>query len=135
MSLKSKRKKFVEARSPLSDEEFLSRVSVRPEWRGFALAARQALGRVCQIPADRIYSEDNPDSLAELTFLDWDDMNVVMELEELLNIPLGDPGNDFPRFLFGRFFWRKWPGPKTVAEWAAQVAEHVHLKQNATTSS
>jgi hypothetical protein len=135
MSLKSKRKRFVDSRPPLSDEDFLSRTSVRPEWRGFALAAREALGRVCQIPADRIYSEDDPESLAELALLDWDDMNVVIELEQLLRVPLGDPGDDFPRFLPGRFFWRKWPAPKTVGEWAGRVAEHVRSKQDEKTTS
>ena len=126
---------MVEGRSPLSDEDFLSRTSVRPEWRGSALAAREALGRVCHIPADRIYAEDVPESLAELVFLDWDDTNVIVELEQLLHVPLGEPGDDFPRFLPGRFFWRKWPAPKTVGEWAARVAEHVHSKQNARTTS
>jgi len=85
------------------------------------------LGLVCQIPADRIYPEDDPERLAELCF-GWDDLEVIMQLEELLHIPLDDPQDDFPRFLFGRFFWRKWPGPKTVGAWAAKVAEHLHLK-------
>jgi hypothetical protein len=134
MSAKSKRK-VIEGRPSLSDEEFLSRINVRPEWGGFALAAREALGRVCRIPADHIYAEDDPQSLAELAFLDWDDMGVVLELEQLLHVPLGDPGDDFPRFLPGRFFWRKWPAPRTVGEWAARVAEHVHSKQNAKTTS
>lgn len=134
MSLKSKRKQMVEGRPPLSDDDFLSRTRVRPEWRGFVLAAREALGRVCHIPADRIYSEDAPQSPAELVFLDWDDTNVVMELEQLLHVPLGER-DDFPRFLPGRFFWLTWPAPKTVGEWAARVAQHVHSKQHARTTS
>jgi transposase len=47
----------------------------------------------------------------------------LLELEELLLIPVGDPVSDFPRFLSGRFFWRKWPGPKTVGEWTTLVAK------------
>jgi hypothetical protein len=134
MSLKSKRQKFVGARSPLSDPDFAAGVGLQPERSNLAIAAREALGRICQIPASQIYPDDDPALLAELVW-DWDDMAVILELEELLHIPLGQPGSDFPRFLYGRFFWRKWPGPKTVGEWAAQVADHVHSKHNANTTS
>src|SRR3954447_8115397 len=132
MSLKSKRQKFVEDRAALSDEKFLSRCPAGAP--GFALIAREALGRVCQIPADRIYADDKPETLAELAG-DWDDLAVILELEAILHIPFGDTGDDFPRFLPGRFFWRKWPAPKSVGEWAARVAEHVHLKQDAKATS
>jgi hypothetical protein len=132
MSLKSKRQNFVKDRAALADEEFLSRCAAGAP--RFALAAREALGGVCQIPADRIYPEDNPEMLAQLVG-DWDDLSVILELEATLHISLGDAGDDFPRFLPGRFFWRKWPAPKSVGEWAALVAEHVHLKQDAKTAS
>lgn len=130
MSLNSKRQRFVEGRRALSDCDFLSRTSAPPEWQRFALAAREALGRVCQIPPDRIYPEDDPEVLAELAG-DWDDLRLILQLEELLHPPLDDRGDDFPNFLCGRFFWIKWPGPKTVGEWATRVAEHVHSIHNA----
>src|SRR4051794_41069001 len=122
MSLKSKRQNFVKDRASLAGEEFLSRCASSASH--FALAAREALGRVCQIPVDRIYPEDNPEMLAQLA-RDWDDLAVILELEAILHIQLGDSGDDFPRFLPGRFFWRKWPAPKSVGEWAARVAEHI----------
>jgi hypothetical protein len=134
MSPKSKRGKFVEGRTPLSGEEFALRVGALAERQPFVLAARTALGRVCHVPESHIYPEDNPERLAELVW-DWDDLGVILELERLLHISVGDPGEDFPRFLFGRFFWRKWPGPKSVGEWTMQVAEHIYARAKARTTS
>jgi len=118
----------------LSDDDFALRVGAPPERQAFVLAARSALGRVCNIPESRIYPEDQPERLAELVW-DWDDTGVVLELEQLLYVSVGDPRNGFPRFLSGRFFWRKWPGPKSVGQWTAQVAEHIHERAHPKTTS
>src|SRR5712671_6491048 len=127
MSLKSKREKFVGSKTALSDDDFVSGLSMRPECQKFALAAREALGRICQVPPSHIHPDDKPEFLAELVW-DWDDMALVLEMEQLLHVPIGGAAENFPRLIPGRFFWRKWPGPKTVGEWTAQVAEHVYLK-------
>jgi hypothetical protein len=130
MSLKSKRERFVESRMPLSGEEFALRVGVSAERQPFVVAARAALGRVCHIPESQIYANDVPECLAELAG-DWDDLRVILELEQLLHVSIDDSGHDFPRFLFGRFFWRKWTGPKSVGEWTTQVAEHLYANAQA----
>jgi hypothetical protein len=134
MSLKSKRQEFIGRTTALPDDDFISRLRIRPECQSFALAAREALGRICQVPPSHIHPEDKPELLAELVW-DWDDMAVILEMEQLLHVPLGGHAEDFPRFIPGRFLWRKWPGPKTIGDWAAQVAEHVHLKLNANTTN
>jgi hypothetical protein len=93
-----------------------------PELWSFAAAARHVLGRKCQVPASHIYPEDKPELLAQLAG-DWDDMEVILELEELLQVPLGNLGDDFPPFLSVRFFWHKCPGAKSVGDWITRVAE------------
>lgn len=131
--MKSKREGFLAGRSALSDEEFALRTGVPFDMRHLVLAARQALATVCQIPATHIYPDDCPEAIAALV-TDWDDLNVVLRLEELIHVSIADPGEDFPRFLSGRFFLRKWPGPKSVGEWVVQVAHHVHANKDATNS-
>ena len=128
------REKFVEGRTPLLGDEFALRVGAPAERQAFVLAARATLGRVCHVPESHIYPEDDPERLAELVW-DWDDMAVILELEQLLHVSVGDRGDDFPRFLFGRFLWRKWPGPKSVGEWTMQVAEHIYARAQARTTS
>src|SRR5690242_5272029 len=120
MSLKSTREKFIESRTPLSGNDFALRVGASPERQALVLAARSALGRVCHVPESHIYPEDQPERLAELVW-DWDDTGVVLQLEQLLHVSLDDPADGFPRFLAGRFFWRRWPGPKSVGQWTAGV--------------
>src|SRR4051812_40241940 len=103
MSLKSKRENFVGSRTALSRVEFALRLGAPAERQAFVVAARAALGRVCHVPESQIYPDDDPQRLAELVG-DWDDLQLILELEQLLHISVGDSGHDFPRFLLGRFF-------------------------------
>jgi hypothetical protein len=121
MFAKLHRKKFVSDRAPLSDTKFLSRPGVRPELQRFALVAREALARVCHVPATSFYPEDPPASVLKLLSFDWDDLNVSMELEQILGISIQD---DTPPFLGQRFFcFYKKQGPQTIGEWCVRVAE------------
>jgi hypothetical protein len=130
MPLKSNRDKFSEARPPLPDSEFVARLSAPPELLRFLNAAREALGRVCQIPASSIYPEDQPQALEKLVMV-WDDLNVILELETLLGASLASAQDGFPGFLTTRFFWHGRPGPHTIGQWAVQVAEHLHSRFHA----
>jgi hypothetical protein len=126
MFTRTHRKKFVDGRSPLSDAEFAVKSSVRPELHRIVAAAREALARVCHIPATMIYPEDLPESLQKLTFDGWDDAAVVIELESVLSIPIE---RELPRFVGGRFFWRHSPGASSVGDWCRRVAEDLQSIQ------
>jgi len=117
MSLKSKRQRFVEGRRALSDCDFLSRTSVPPEWQGFRSVAREAAGEFVRSLRTAFIRKMIQRFWFKLTG-DWEDLVHIFLL--------ATPETTFPNFLSGRFFWRKWPGPKTVGEWATRVAEHVH---------
>jgi hypothetical protein len=67
-------------------------------------------------------------ALKLLTF-DWDDLDVVLELEEILGFPVGD---EIPRFLGWRFLWRGEAGPRTIGEWCVRVAEHLQSRYSET---
>jgi hypothetical protein len=129
MFAKLHRKKFVGGRAPLSDEEFLSQLAVRPELRRFAVATREALGRVCSVPASAFYPTDTPAATLKLLTFDWDDVGVALELEHVLGFSVGD---EIPRFLGWRFFWRGEAGPQTVGEWCIQVAEYLQSRYSET---
>jgi len=118
------RKKFVSGRAPRSDEEFASRVGARPELHRLVAAAREALARVCHLPAPLIYPEDAPASIAQMVG-DWDDLAVALELESALGITVDE---QFPHFLGWRFFWRGEAGPHTVGEWAIRVSEYLESR-------
>ena len=83
--------------------------------------AREALARVCRVPASVIYPEDAPASLVRLVG-DWDDLGVALELEAAFGISIDEP---LPRFVGWRFFWRGEAGPLTVGEWTVRVAEYL----------
>ena len=125
MFAKLHRKKFVSDRTPLSDTEFLSRLGVRRELHRFIAAAREALARVCHVPASTLYPDDKPTSLLRLLTWDWDDLGVILELEALLGIQIE---GEIPRFLMSRCFWRGEPGPPTIGEWCIRVAEHLQSR-------
>ena len=121
MFTRLQRKRFSESRTPLSDDEFVSALSVPPHLRRFVVTAREALGSVCRVPAAVIRPDDAPSSLARLTG-DWDDLAIVMELESRLATPI----RELPQCLSGRFFWYSRPGPRTVGEWTVSVAQSLH---------
>jgi hypothetical protein len=118
------RKRFCEGRTPLSDAEFESRLSVPEASHRLVAGAREALARVCHVPASLIYPEDAPTSLVRLVG-DWDDLGVALELEKVFRISIDE---QLPRFLGWRFFWRGEAGPRTVGEWAIRVAEYLESR-------
>lgn len=123
MFAKLHRRRLVKGRAPLSDDEFVSRVGVRPELHYFIVAAREAVARVCRVPSSFLFPEDKPESIVKLVTFDWDDLGVVMEMEGILGFAIGD---EVPRFIGWRFFWRGEPGPKTFGAWCVRVAEYIH---------
>ncbi len=129
MFAKIHRNKFVRDRAPLSNDEFVSRVGARPELHRFIAASREAIARICRVPATLLYPDDAPESVVKLATFDWDDVSVAIELEDILGFAVGD---DTPRFLGWRFFWRGKPGPRTVGEWCIRVAEHLQARHSET---
>jgi hypothetical protein len=127
MFARNHRNKLINNRISLSDEEFNSRIAARTELHQIIIATREALARICQVPAGFIYPDDKPESVLKLVTLDWDDIAVVMELEEILNIEIADDAN-FPSFLGQRFFWWAKPGPCSISEWCVNVAEYIYTK-------
>jgi hypothetical protein len=123
------RKKFVSGREPLSDADFLLRLNPRRELHCFVAAAREALARVCDVPPTALYPNDTPASVVKLMTFDWDDLNAILELEQILGIAIE---GDIPRFLGWRFFWRGEAGPQTIGEWCVRVAEHLHSRYGET---
>jgi hypothetical protein len=118
------RKRFSGGRTPLSDAEFMLKLGVSEESHLFVARAREALARVCHIPASVIYPEDAPASLVRLVG-DWDDLVVALELEAVLGISIDE---QLPRFIGWRFFWRGEAGPRTVGEWAIRVAQYLESR-------
>src|SRR5258706_5630328 len=118
------RKRFCEGRTLLSDAEFISRLGVPEGSHRFVAGAREALARVCYIPASVICPEDAPASLARLVG-DWDDLGVALELEAAFGIFIDER---LPRVNGWRFFWRGEAGPRTVGEWAVRVAEYLESR-------
>ncbi len=118
---KSPRRKAMERRAAMSDADFLQAIGAPAELARPILAARRAVGRICRLAPETIYPEDNPQRLANLCPLDWDDAQFALEFEGELGIELGN--DSLPRFLSGRFFWRKWPGSKSFGEWVVLVAK------------
>lgn len=129
MFAKLHRRQFVSGRVPLSDAEFALRLGVRPELHRFMAAARESLARVCRVPASSLHPDDAPESLLKLLTCDWDDVGLIMELEQILGIPIED---EIPHFLGRRFFWSGETGPQTIGEWSVRVAEHLQSRQSQT---
>ena len=134
MFLKSRRRKFVEQRTALADEDFVREVGARPEVARFVTAARRAVAEICHVPSGAIHPADAPATLAGLATLDWDDLQVVMSVESELGVSLGE-ALDAPRFLPGRFFWRSWSAPETFGEWVVQFAEWANKSLHATAAA
>ena len=116
------RRKFVVSREPLSDEEFCSRSGASPELWGLVVATREAMARICHVPASSLYPDDLPENTGKLAEFDWDDGSVVLELEEILGCEVHE---DLPQFLGRRFFWHSEPGPRTLGEWCVRVAQEL----------
>lgn len=126
MFTNTQRQRFTDGRSPLPDTEFAAKIGVRSELHRFATAAREALARVCHVPATMIYPEDSPESLQRLIFDGWDDLAVILELESILGIAVE---RELPRFVGWRFFIRGESGASSVGEWCRRVAEDLQSIQ------
>lgn len=126
MFAKVQRERLVSSRAPLSDADFSSRLGVRPELQRFAVAAREALARLCGVPATLLYPEDTPASALKLLTFDWDDVSVLIELEKILGVSIQD---NIPQFLTQRFFcFYKKTGPQSIGEWCISVAEFLEAQ-------
>jgi hypothetical protein len=111
-------------RSPLSDEEFARRLNVPQGLHRFAIAAREALGRTYHVPASSFYPEDAPKAIGKLQRWNKDHYSVILQLEHILGVSIPED-EELPRLLGWRFFWGGNPKPKTIGEWAVQVAKHL----------
>jgi len=125
MFTNAQHKKFVDDRSRLSDAEFAAKIGASPALHRFAIAAREALARVCHIPASMSYPDDSPESLRRLIG-GWDDLGVVLELESILGISIE---RDLARFVGWKFFWHGESGASNVGDWRRQVADNLQSLQ------
>lgn len=77
------KRKLMAARMGLPDEEFCSQVGIAPiDWQ-LASAARRAIARCCEIPAESIRPEDIfEDLVVELVFPYWNRLSFVIALRE-----------------------------------------------------
>jgi hypothetical protein len=122
MFLESRRQKFIEQHGFVSDEDFLRDIGARSDVARFVTTGRKAVAGICHVPAETIHPTDTPATLAGLATFDWDELQIIMIVEQELGVTLGER-LDPPRFLPGRFFWRSWPAPTTFGEWVIQFAE------------
>jgi len=134
MSPRRHREEFCESRARLSDVDFCVRLNVPVEKHPFVAATREALGRVCKVPAVLIYPEDRPDVFWKMIW-DWDPLNVILELESILNVALDRRLSEElpPLFVWGQlivqfrkpFIYRRPAGPSNVGEWTVRVADYL----------
>jgi hypothetical protein len=116
---------FVAARSPLPHREFCARLGIVRDLEPWVICVRRAMGRLLAIPPSAIQPDDTWRDLVPLHPCDWDDLGVVLSLEGLGVLFPSAQSEELPRFLPGRFFWKTWPAPATIGEWAAAVSNHL----------
>lgn len=84
----SKRKEFI-ARSSISDEQFLRAIHATENFsESFIKCCRSKLGEVFQVDSDKIYPTDTWQTLYKLKPVDWDILEIVFALEDILNIEI-----------------------------------------------
>jgi hypothetical protein len=125
--MRNRREDFVAARSPLSHQDFCTRlgVGVRVELAVWVVCVRRAMGCVLAIPPSVLRPDDTWIVLLPLVPCDWDDVGVVLALDGLgVEFP-SERSQELPRFLPGRFFGKTWPAPATFGEWTVAVSNHL----------
>lgn len=101
-----KRKKLEEflQRSPMSHEEFFEEINFSVEV--FVIKCyRVKLGEIFLLPSKNIYPNDSFDEISQFAVSDWDILEIILFLEEILEIALDEdntPG---------------WTPRKTVGPW------------------
>lgn len=94
--------RFLRGRSEMPDAEFLARANAGADEAPFFLAARQAMAKLCGLPADMIHADDTVRSLLDLQ---WDNgfiYDFVFALEDRMSgrLPQGYPPE---RMAFGDY--------------------------------
>jgi hypothetical protein len=124
-SMPTRRESFVAARAPLPHREFCARLGVAPDLVAWIVCVRRAMGSLLGIPPSAIQPDDTWRELVPLHPCDWDDLGVVLALEELGVLFPSVRSEELPRLMPGRFFWMTWPAFDTFGEWAVAVSEHL----------
>ncbi|MBD1907593.1 hypothetical protein H6F66_15775 [Trichocoleus sp. FACHB-6] len=78
-------------RSPMSDEEFMNMVRLPGDlFKKAAKCYRSKLGEMFRVPPEKIYPDDSFSELARLGTSDWDILEIVLFLEQILEVELDD---------------------------------------------
>lgn len=119
-----RRKKFIEEHKPVPDHDFIKMINPEPEIIPYIIALRHSVAEICKIPYETIHFDENPETLVSLC-AEWDDTDVVLKMEDLLNKEI----EDLPQAMGWRiFFWGK-KGPTTFAEWTLNVGRSIQAQQ------
>jgi len=116
------RKRFVNARRPMSDTDFINATQTSERDRRYMLAIRHAAGKSCQISPDYIL----PHELCQFISPDgdvWDPVLFFMHLEEELGVEIPDRVvKRYPLPLpVRRWFRIMKPAPETFLAWAQEL--------------
>ena len=87
----STRRKFVQKRSPVSDDLFLQKTDATPQTMNMYINVREAFAKVYKIPREYIYSDDTLKDLDRLTFDGIDFLGLAYELETGTGIKIPRP--------------------------------------------
>ena len=105
---------------PMSAEEFLAGVGIRPEYAAAALIVRKAVGRVLHVPTETVYPSE---TLAYVdTFSATGDeclIDLVMALGEALGFPMSTG------FCMTLKYWRAGAPQATVADLTRHLAPRI----------
>lgn len=121
-----RRQKFIKEHKAMSNQEFIRRIDPGSEIIPYILALRRSIAELCHIPHELIHPDDHPETLASLCS-DWDDLKIILRLEELLGHEIGDC--DLPQAMGWRIFCFRRSGPVSFSEWAVSVGRYLHERK------
>jgi hypothetical protein len=108
------RRDFLETQNEMPDSQFLAIVNASAVAAPYVIMVRTIIGELCKIPPEKIHPDTDTGFLYKIgpsSLKPWDDLCVILQLEDLLSIEFTDEDHDrFPPFLRGWRFFR-WGQP------------------------